>query len=270
MSSDLSAAKLLIAPCLAEGPLAGPGRAVVEAARDSAPHPGPRSRAFPVPYLFGWVEQVFQSDAEPSAPPGRSPDPAGPLARRWQPCRFSPLPRPDETGETPEANVETTTGDHYGQLFGSFRPPPYWGRSPRAFSGRGMKQRNRLPTEALSEKHGRWTLVAAVPALLPSPGGSWGPAGSRVSTSRRPGFTDARARVGASGIGGVEFVLGNVLDLPFEADHLRRRLLHRCAPSLHRLADRCPTSAVGVLKARGLGWPRSRSFLRSRVGCSGT
>jgi SAM-dependent methyltransferase len=250
MSVGLSDADLAAAPCLAEGALAEPARAVVASVRNLGTAPWAAVlRAWCVPYLFGSMERVFQSDAEPSVPLAATLERLSAFLHVAACSGFDSLPEDGGTQPLFSGDVKTVTGEHYGRLFQAFSASSY-GDEPIGLL-RTRLERNGLPVEGFAGKHvldagcggGRYSVAWR---FL----GAGRVTGADISST---GLNDARQRVHQAHIDGVEFVEADILDLPFESNHFdvvfSNGVLHHTTDWQAGVSE-----LVRVLKPGGTGW----------------
>jgi ubiquinone/menaquinone biosynthesis C-methylase UbiE len=241
------------APCLRDGAIAENGRRLVSAAQNLGESRWASVlRAWCVPYLFGAMEDVFASSAEPNAAINNALERLTNFLEAGVSCAFPFLPNFAANGHRRNGNgapIEEITGEHYGQLFKQFSDSSYWDEPARLL--RERLERNGISLAEIEGKTvvdvgcggGRysvaWRLLGAKTVV-----------GYDVSAT---GIADARRRVEAAGIDGVTFQEGNVLSLPFADDSFdivySNGVLHHTVDWKTGVAE-----LVRVLKPEGLGW----------------
>lgn len=239
------------APCLRNGPLAASGSDLVLSARAlPAANWADTLRAMCVPAVFHNMELAFSGNGDPT------PQVTGTLSAlsQWlQSSNAAPMLPLDKTGAgraaAEQQPVETVTGDHYGKLFEAFSSASYWDE-PRKLLGERL-ERNGIDSVAWT---GKTVLDAGCGGGRYS--AAWKLLGAASVTGidlSKPGLADARARVQAAGIDGVEFQESTVLQLPFPNSAFDVVYSNGV---LHHSVD-WETGAkelVRVLKPGGLGW----------------
>jgi SAM-dependent methyltransferase len=200
-----------LAPCLAGGPLAGPGVALVSAAAELG---GTRwaslARVWCVVYLFDAMEWVFASDRDPTVHVQIALERMSSFLRVAAETRFAALGTPDRAERSVDLAIEEETGEHYGRLFEAFGSASFW-EEPRHLLQTRLDRNGVDP----SRYRGRRVLDAGC-------GGgrytvAWRLLGARHVTGidiSAVGIEDARRRVTAQGVGDIVFHQGSVLELP--------------------------------------------------------
>lgn len=240
-----------VAPCLRSGPLAATGSDLVLSARAlPTANWADALRSLCVPAVFHNMELAFSSGGDPTP---QVIDTLSALSQWLRSSNASPLHLLDKTGAgraaAEQQPVETVTGDHYGKLFEAFSSASYWDE-PRKLLGDRL-ERNGIDSSAWIGKSvldagcggGRYSVAWK---LL----GAGSVTGIDLS---KPGLADARARVQAAGIDGVQFQESTVLQLPFSDSAFdvvySNGVLH------HSVDWEAGTKElVRVLKPGGLGW----------------
>lgn len=241
------------APCLRDSAIAENGQKLVIAARNLGESRWATVlRAWCVPYIFGAMEDVFASSAEPTAAINNALTRLTNFLNAGVSCAFPFLPNFSANGHHKDSNgapIEEITGEHYGQLFKQFSDSSYWEEPVRLL--RERLERNGISLSDIEGKTvidvgcggGRysvaWRLLGAKKVV-----------GYDVSAT---GINDARRRVEAAGIDGVTFQEGNVLSLPFADDSFD---IVYSNGVLHHTVDweTGVSELVRVLKPEGLGW----------------
>lgn len=250
-STSLTEHDYEVAPCLRSGPLAAPGSDLVLSAKAlPATNWADVLRSMCVPAVFHNMELVFSAGVDPTPPLTAM---LSTLSQWLRISNADPLHQLDKasTGraETQQQPVETVTGDHYGKLFEAFSSPSYWDE-PRKLLGDRL-ERNGISSSTWAGKTvldagcggGRysvaWKLLGAASVI-----------GIDLS---KPGLADARARVQAAGIDGVQFQESTVLQLPFPDNEFDVVYSNGV---LHHTVDweTGTKELVRVLKPNGLGW----------------
>jgi ubiquinone/menaquinone biosynthesis C-methylase UbiE len=249
MNVKLDSASYL-APCLESGPLMHSARAAVAAAESlGAGASATATRARCVPLVFDGMERVFASTHPPA------PALCALLDEVTAFCRNAAIgggrrsdastPGPDRDG----GDLAGITGEHYGRLFREFSSTSFWDEPVRLL--RARLERNDISRDRWKDKRvldagcggGRytvaWRLLEAAHVI-----------GLDVSET---GVADARERVRAAGVDGVEFELGTVLRTPFGDGSFdvvfSNGVLHHTVDWRTGLTD-----LVRVLGSGGLGW----------------
>jgi SAM-dependent methyltransferase len=211
------------------------------------------ARACCILHLFNGMEQVFASNREPIRGVNDLFDKLTSFLKAAAACGFNQLGalliHKGAVDESDFSAIESATGEHYGRLFQTFSDSSFWDE-PVALL-RLRLERNEIDLACLPEQEvldagcggGRytvaWRLLGAKRAV-----------GVDIS---RIGLAGARRRVGESGIDGVSFRQGSVLDLPFPNDTFdlvfSNGVLHHTVDWKKGIAE-----LVRVLKPDGRGW----------------
>jgi SAM-dependent methyltransferase len=242
------------APCLTDGPLVASARSLLEAARALGSAPAADIiRAWCVPYLFGAVERIFDSNEEPVDALNRALRSLARALREIGSIGLAGLGQQSEIrgGGVPadKPGVRQATSEHYGELFQAFSNRSYSEEPARLL--RNRLDRNRIVLENPEGKvlldagcgGGRytvaWRLLGVGHAI-----------GIDASVT---GISDARRRVRRSGLEGVSFQVGDVLTLPFADDSVdvvfSNGVLHHTTAWARGVSE-----IVRVLRPGGFGW----------------
>jgi ubiquinone/menaquinone biosynthesis C-methylase UbiE len=244
----------LIAPCLRDSPYACSGRELVHSARTLGHTPFASGlRAWCNPYLFNAMEQIFANGLEPYEAINKA---FSRLSQFLNSAHSNSIDRivPDECQPESEnghieIDVRTVTGTHYGNLFKEFSPASYWDE-PLALLKQRLAQ-NGISLPGLGSAHvldagcggGRYTVAWRLLG-----------AGTATGVDISPiNIEDASRRVKESGVNGVTFREGDVLELPFENDYFDIVFSNGV---LHHTTDweKGVGELLRVLKPGGFGW----------------
>ena len=252
--STLAADLAGIAPCLVGGPVADMARAALSASDAlGTARWASLARSCSVVHLFDAMELAFATGEEPTVQINRA---LGALAGFLGAAAESAFARIGgdvheeaaagaHTGEP----VEAATGGHYGHLFVAFSDSAFWEEPTRLL--RTRLERNGISSFAFD---GRRVLDSGCG------GGRYTVAWRRLGAGTVTGIDisplaidDARARVAATGISGVDFRHGSVLELPFPDRSFdvvfSNGVLHHTVDWVAGIRE-----LVRVLVPGGLGW----------------
>lgn len=236
-----------IAPCLADGPLADSGHALVSAARALGEGTAAQAlRACAVAQVFALQERAFEGTADPTA------EIVSGLQRVAETHRLARASGLDSVGagsvEDLEAtDVATDTGQHYGNLFAGLSPGAYFDETLRLL-------RERL------ERNGIMVPLNARVLDAGCGGGRYAVAWSRLGASEvvgvdisELGIADAARRAKDAGCSNVRYDHGSVLNLPCDDASFDVVFSNGV---LHHTTDWeiGVNEIVRVLRPGGLGW----------------
>ncbi|HKZ00870.1 MAG TPA: class I SAM-dependent methyltransferase, partial [Pyrinomonadaceae bacterium] len=238
----------------AEGAIAPAAVRLIRAARRLGASPSAtRLRAGCVVRVFESMERVFASGADPiSALNAEFDELAHSLDQADDVVRSESNRKVGKEGvasESAPAHVRTITGKHYGKLFAGFSDGSFWEEPLRLLSVR--LERNGI---ALRELQGRNVLDAGCGGGRYTVAWRMLTAASAIGLDASEiGIADARRRVDAQNLKGVQFEQGNVLDLPFRSESFDVVFSNGV---LHHTTDwrRGVRELVRTLKPAGLGW----------------
>jgi len=238
-------------PSNGNGPIDQSGAALIEASErlgDSGL--AAIAKAAVVPFLFEAMEQVFASSADPARGMNEALERATIfLDATPQIGAASVVEAAPASLVSSESNTATTTGIHYSALFGAFSPVSFWEEPVHLLRTRLERNGLVLPLQprasVLDAGCGGGRYSAAWRLL--------GAATVRGIDISPVNVSDAQERIRASGIEGVDFDVGSVLDLPYESGTFDVVFSNGV---LHHTTDwRTGVSElVRVLKPAGCGW----------------
>jgi len=202
-----------------------------------------------VPFLFDGIERVFASDRDPVTGIDELVDKLTNFLKAASDNGINHLGTTSERMMFDHPATEEITGEHYGKLFNGFSEASFWDE-PVALL-RTRLSRNNIDISNLSDQEvldagcggGRYTVA-------------WKSLGAAraVGIDISPiGIANARQRVIKAGVAGVNFQMGNVLDLPFPDNHFdivfSNGVLHHTVDWEKGVAE-----MIRVLKPGGMGW----------------
>ena len=145
----MTTADFEIAPCLVEGPIAEAGRDLVSASRSLSDRcVSSTLRAWVVAHLFQKSEQIFAAAEDPTPPLNAAIMGTAAMMREVAGISF-PQFSPVANGHQPTKaeDVETITGNHYGNLFHGFSQTAFWEETSRLL--RTRLERNGITLESV-------------------------------------------------------------------------------------------------------------------------
>lgn len=240
-----------MAPCLKDGnQIAAAGRGFTEQAKNLGDSRAASVlRAWCVAHVFAETESIFASGVEPLSAFADMMRHTSEVLRRLHETGISSLGSSSLMENEGDTEVETITGEHYGQLFRNFAPESYMDETRNLL--RTRLERNGIDLATLRGKSfldagcggGRYTVAAKLLGVGSAVGLDISPV--NVSTG-----TD-RAR--EAGVGDIRFEVGDVLRLPYEKNSFEivfsNGVLHHTRNWRQGIAE-----LVRVLRPGGLGW----------------
>lgn len=239
-----------MAPCLKSGPLAKVGKRLVIAARKMGDSlVATVIKSWCVATIFTNMERIFREGEHPLP---RIRECLNRIANSLEKIRLAGLSNIGSSTEQDQRyqSIIQFTAEHYGQLFKSFDQQSYWEEPVKLLSQR--LERNGLDPYKIAE--GKRVLDA-------------GCGGGRYSVAWRAfgaslvigldfswqGIYNARERIRKARFDGLEFIQGDVLDLPFKDETFDVVFSNGV---LHHTTDwrRGVKELLRVLKPKGFGW----------------
>jgi ubiquinone/menaquinone biosynthesis C-methylase UbiE len=252
LTQEIDSKLFAIAPCLEAGDIAAAGRDVIDAAAELGKGKAASAlRAWGVVLVFDGMERAFAGQDDPT------PAIQAVLRRLAYLFRVAKVSGVDRVGSAAGAtqdsddatSVAEVTGQHYGELFRNFATHSYRDEPMRLLMARLSRNDVQLPQ--LHEQvvldagcgGGRYTLA-------------WRLMGAKQAVGvdiSETGLADARKRIQALNVDGVEFRSGSVLNLPIEDQSVDIAFSNGV---LHHTTDwrRGLSELVRVLRPGGVGW----------------
>lgn len=251
LTQEIDSKLFAIAPCLEAGDIAVAGRDVIGAAAALGNGRAASAlRAWGVVLVFEGMERAF------AGPDNPTPSIHAVLRRLAYLFRVAKVSGLDRVGsavagasDDSDVSIAEVTGQHYGELFRNFATHSYREEPMRLLMARLSRNNVQLPQ--LHEQvvldagcgGGRYTLA-------------WRLLGAKQAVGvdiSETGLADARERVKALNVDGVEFRSGSVLDLPIDDQSVDIAFSNGV---LHHTTDwqRGVTELLRVLRPGGVGW----------------